>query len=206
MDETLKTTTSDALLGLLSLGAMSGYQIRQLIDESIGNFWTESYGQIYPTLKKLLAERMITAKGESRGLAAERTVYSLSAAGRRRVQDWLQLPAHTRTPRNELLLKLFFSGLVSTEVAMRQVETFRAQQEQRIARYESVIAETARRYPKHAHLPFWQMTANYGLHEARALLAWSEETLRTLAMLPHAAGPVLVNQESKRKELPHELA
>src|SRR6267378_1332508 len=43
--------TPNALLGLLSLGSMSGYDIRQLISQSIGHFWSESYGQIYPGLK-----------------------------------------------------------------------------------------------------------------------------------------------------------
>ena len=43
--------TPNALLGLLSLRPMSGYDIRQVISESIGYFWSESYGQIYPGLE-----------------------------------------------------------------------------------------------------------------------------------------------------------
>ena len=40
------SATGKALLGLLSIAPMSGYDIRQLIPWSIGQFWSESYGQI----------------------------------------------------------------------------------------------------------------------------------------------------------------
>src|SRR5580658_2289456 len=46
-----------AVLGMLSLGEkLSGYDIRKVISESTANFWSESYGNIYPVLKRLLAE------------------------------------------------------------------------------------------------------------------------------------------------------
>jgi PadR family transcriptional regulator AphA len=32
---------------------MSGYDIRKTVQESIRFFWSESYGQIYPALKRL---------------------------------------------------------------------------------------------------------------------------------------------------------
>ena len=56
--------TPNALLGLLSLGPMSGYDIRQLIPRSIGHFWSESYGQIYPGLKRLSAAGFVEKKTE----------------------------------------------------------------------------------------------------------------------------------------------
>jgi len=178
--ETNRTTTADALMGLLSLGPMSGYQIRQLIDESIGNFWTESYGQIYPTLKRLAAEGMVTFTTEQAEGRAERKVYALTAAGRERLRDWLNLPAHQRVPRNELLLKLFFGSLVSLDVLVRHVESFRAVQQARLQQYTATAEELNRRHGKHPDLPYWLMTVNYGLHEARALSAWCDETLGSI--------------------------
>ena len=142
---------------------------------------------------------MATARVESRGGSGERTLYALTPAGRRRVHDWLQLPAQVRPPRNELLLKLFFSGLVSRESAVRQVEAFRTLQLLRIARYEATARETEHRHSKHPDLPYWLITVRYGLHEARALLEWSQETLRTLHALAAASGPVLVKKKASRK-------
>ena len=57
-------STRYAILGLLSLAPMSGYEIRKVAASSIGHFWSESYGQIYPTLRKLVAAGL--AKPRSR--------------------------------------------------------------------------------------------------------------------------------------------
>jgi PadR family transcriptional regulator, regulatory protein AphA len=190
-----KTTTADALLGLLSLGPMSGYQLRQLIDESIGNFWAESYGQIYPTLKKLVAEDMVTPKKEARGSRTERTLYALTEAGRQRVHTWLRIPAQRRPPRNELLLKLFFSGLVSAEVAIGQVETFRVEQQMRLQCYAGTEREMREKHAQHPQMPYWLMTLRYGVHEAEALLAWCDETVAALTQLKRVRGPSLVKGE-----------
>src|SRR5258708_31701724 len=56
--------TPNALLGLLSLGPMSVYDIRQLISQSIGHFWSESYGQIYPGLNRLATAVYVERKTE----------------------------------------------------------------------------------------------------------------------------------------------
>ena len=98
------TTTAEALLGMLSLCPMSGYELRKLIGESIGNFWAESYGQIYPTLKRLeKAELVRSAEGERAGSK----VYSLTEAGSARLREWLGVAPKRQVPRSDLLLKLF---------------------------------------------------------------------------------------------------
>ena len=53
-----------AILGILSLGSMSGYDIKKMFEKSIGNFWSESYGQIYPLLKALVDEGFATSSIE----------------------------------------------------------------------------------------------------------------------------------------------
>ena len=58
------TATPDALLGLLSMAPMSGYDMRTVISQSIGHFWSESFGQIYPALKRLTAEGFVEKKTE----------------------------------------------------------------------------------------------------------------------------------------------
>ena len=57
----------EVLLGLLTIAPMSGYDLGQLIQDSIHYFWRESYGQIYPSLKQLSAEGFVTGKSEKHG-------------------------------------------------------------------------------------------------------------------------------------------
>ena len=46
-------TSRYAVLGMLSIRPMSGYDIKQAIGESVVHFWDESYGRIYPSLQRL---------------------------------------------------------------------------------------------------------------------------------------------------------
>ena len=48
-----KSSSNYAILGLLAIEPMSGYDIRKFVREVLSNFWNESYGSIYPVLAEL---------------------------------------------------------------------------------------------------------------------------------------------------------
>ena len=52
----------EVLLGLLTIEPMSGYDPGLTIRGSVGHFWNESFGQIYPSLKKLANDRFVTCR------------------------------------------------------------------------------------------------------------------------------------------------
>ena len=179
-NQSLRTTTAEALLGVLSLRPMSGYQIRQQIEQSIGNFWQESYGQIYPTLKRLRAERLVTIEeAEGRRSRAESKVYSLTETGRERVMRWIGTPSLPRVPRNEMLLKIFFGEMVPLETVREQVRDFRARHEAQLLRFAGIEQWMRSEHGHDPRMPFWLMTLRYGQAESQAMVAWAEETLRT---------------------------
>ena len=97
-----------AILGMLSIEPMSGYDIKKEVENSISNFWTESYGQIYPVLKNLIAEKLVTKTVESEAGKPDRHVYSLTATGRKELRRWLRQGFAPKIQRDEFLLKLFF--------------------------------------------------------------------------------------------------
>jgi len=109
---------SEVLLGLLTIEPMSGYDLGQTIRVSIGHFWNESYGQIYPNLKRLAAEGLVTAKAERQKGKPDRHIYSITPKGRERLAQWLAVAPQPEVPRNELLLKLFFGSRLSTVFAL----------------------------------------------------------------------------------------
>ena len=61
------TPTARVILGMLKLGVPTGYDIKKVIDDSTRFFWTASFGQIYPELKKLRKAGLVRAKDEPRG-------------------------------------------------------------------------------------------------------------------------------------------
>jgi DNA-binding PadR family transcriptional regulator len=168
-----------ALLGFLSWGPLSGYRLKQLIEGSISNFWTESYGQIYPMLRQLEREGLAQASSARQG-GRGRTVYAITEAGRAELSRWLATPVEPRPLRNELLLKLFFGALARPAELRRHIESFRAERAALLARYARIRAALEDVASPPPHLPYWLMTLSYGESEARAHQRWADAALTTL--------------------------
>ncbi len=105
------SATAKVILGMLAARPRSGYEIKQLVDSSARFFWAASYGQIYPELKRLEAEGLITGNDSPQG-ARQRTVYRLTATGKRAAREWIERPPEVFEARDEGLLELFFAGSI----------------------------------------------------------------------------------------------
>ncbi len=97
--------TELAVLGALSTGPMTGYEIRGSITGVLGHFWHESFGQIYPALSRLEAQGAVRRRSPGR---TSGSVFELTRSGRRRLTALLAEPGPTPPARNALLLRLFF--------------------------------------------------------------------------------------------------
>jgi PadR family transcriptional regulator AphA len=169
-----------AVLGLLSLGPMSGYDLKQLSAWSVGHFWREGYGQIYPTLRQLEKERLVTKKTQRQKGKPDRNVYSLTSAGLERLKQWLALPPNPEVLRNELLLKLFFGQWTPKEISREHVEEHRQIYKRELVALAEIRQRLAEEHATDVGRPFWEMTLSYGEHVSKAQLAWCEETLKKL--------------------------
>jgi PadR family transcriptional regulator AphA len=84
-----ETTTMESLLGVLSLRPMSGYEIRQFMERSTSNFWSESFGQIYPALKRMLAEGLVEVQEHAgEDIRQRRSIASPKPGGRGCGRGW----------------------------------------------------------------------------------------------------------------------
>ena len=113
--------TAKVILGMLSMGPKSGYEIKALVDRSTRFFWAASYGQIYPELSRLEREGLVESEDASNG-ARRRRVYSLTDAGREALADWLLGRTVTIELRDESLLRLFFADALPREQALALLE------------------------------------------------------------------------------------
>src|ERR1700689_4738263 len=86
------SSSMEGLLGLLAIEPMSGYDLGLTIRGSIGHFWNESYGQIYPNLKKLAGGGFVNCKTERQKGKPDRRIYSVTEKGRARLTEWLTVP------------------------------------------------------------------------------------------------------------------
>ena len=79
-----------AILGLLSKGSASGYDLKKELEKPRYHFWNESYGQIYPMLHRLHKEGWAELEVEHQDSGPDRKIYSLTDSGRAHLERWLR--------------------------------------------------------------------------------------------------------------------
>ncbi len=102
------TTTSYAILGLLAIKPWTTYELTQQMDRSLGRIWPRATSKLYEEPKKLVAAGLARASTEPVGRRT-RTVYAITAKGRRSLEAWLGEPGDGPVLEFEQLLKIFFS-------------------------------------------------------------------------------------------------
>lgn len=175
-----KSRTEFAILGMLTHGPSSGYDLKRLFEERIAHFWSESVGQIYPTLKKLASNGMVTAKETTGESGPRRIEYRITAKGKKHLQGWLHEPVGKEHVRNELTLKLFFGPHSSTETMLTHIDTFEALQksiQNQFAHYSDQIeVEPGSELQK----VYWRMALRSGQLVNEARLKWCREARKLL--------------------------
>lgn len=173
-----------AILGMLSLGAKSGYDIKKAITASTSNFWSESYGNIYPVLKQLAEEGAITVQKDAVGQGTRRKqTYQIMAHGEAILREWLCQPVALRTGDNEFLLKLFFGAAASPADMLAIVRAHHALRTEELAHYAEIAEYIAAQPGTEEQKTYWMATLRYGELGSQATIAWCEETERELQKL-----------------------
>ena len=180
------STTPYAILGLLKLRPMSGYDLRKEAATSVGFFWSESYGQLYPALKSLAAAGLIRRRPGGATGGRERQVYEITRKGRGALARWRAEAPREAPVRSELLLKLFLGDRASAGPELAWIDALDARERAALSEFGRIRRELEGQ-GDHPSLPFWLITLSYGEHRSRAVRRWCAETRRTLRALTQSA-------------------
>jgi DNA-binding PadR family transcriptional regulator len=172
--------TRYALLGLLSIGPMSGYDMKKFTDFSLGYFWSENYGHIYPILRRLEKEGLVTRHTEHTRGKPDRNVFRLTGKGEKELDAWLELPTEKQPIRDEFLLKLFFGQRIPKAALEEKLREERRQTAIYLAELEALEKRISADYRGQEGLPYWLMTLGFGKAFAKMIRDWCEESLRKL--------------------------
>jgi DNA-binding PadR family transcriptional regulator len=177
------SATGKVILGMLAARPRSGYEIKQLVDKSARFFWAASYGQIYPELKRLQKEGLITGIDSANG-ARQRTTYKLTAAGTKAAREWIAGPPQVFELRDEGLLELFFAGSIepgrAAEIARERAATAAANAAELRALEEEIDATGQHEGPEHSPDTGSLMVLRYGIEMNDWAAEWFERAAKKL--------------------------
>jgi DNA-binding PadR family transcriptional regulator len=172
-----RNQTETAVLGALSVMPMTGYGVREAIGDVLGHFWSESFGQIYPTLADLERQGYVERRGSAR---TRSSTFSITSSGTARLKELLGQPIQPQPPRNGLMLRLFFGRQLGPEDCRSLLLEAKADAERRLAEYEVIRKELLEEQAHAEDRPYWLLTVSAGEHNARAGIAWVDESLTAI--------------------------
>jgi len=112
----------EGILGILSEGPMSGYEIKRFFRDIIKNFWNVSDGQLYPTLRKMHEEGLIEKRVVEQEFTANKNVYSITQQGGERFKKWLcESVTKFEELKEPFVMKLFFFHKLSKAEVLRHL-------------------------------------------------------------------------------------
>ncbi len=180
--------TEMAVLGALSVEPMTAYAMREAIRDVLGHFWSESFGQIYPTLAAAEAAGHVQ---RSPGARPRSFVFTLTRSGKNHLRQLLCEPITVVPPRNGLLLRLFFGRTLGVEGCQVLLRAAHADARARLAEYDLLARKVSEEDSNSPDLPFQLLTISAARHAAKSAIAWAQESLSAL----EALGPPAANSD-----------
>jgi PadR family transcriptional regulator, regulatory protein AphA len=126
------TTTSYAILGLLSLRSWTTYELAEQMQRALGAFWPRAVSGLYEEPKKLVAAGLARARSDAVG-RRPRTRYEITAQGRRALAAWIPTSGAGPVVEFEQLVKIFFAEHGTKTDLLVTIAGVRAELEQRVA-------------------------------------------------------------------------
>ena len=148
------TTTSYALLGLLAIQSWSTYELAKQMTRNLHYFWPRAESNLYAEAKRLIDGGWAHASSRPVG-QRRRTVYSITAKGRRALELWLRQPAAPPTLEAEPLVKFTFAENTSKEHVLENLRRFLGETEARQRELRVIFEDYLRGadpFPERVHI------------------------------------------------------
>lgn len=138
-------TLKYAILGLLTRKPMTGYELTKEFNHELAEFWYANHSQIYPELKKLHKEALVTFDVEISGDILEAKRYTITEQGQTEFIQWLHKDQKIkRTPKDVFRLRMYFSNEMDVAARIQILENQKMQHSKRL----NTLLKTFEQYPE----------------------------------------------------------
>ena len=94
-----------ALLAILRVGPLSGYELQKQFSQSAGHVWHAPDSQIYPELRKMELAGLIEGEEQARGERGTRRIYHVTGEGDAAFSAWMATPLEYQRVRDPAHLR-----------------------------------------------------------------------------------------------------
>lgn len=164
-----------ALLGMLSIRPMSGYDIKKFFDQSVGLIWNATHSQIYVQLDQMENDGLVEKRSIIQEGRPNKNLYRATDKGFRELQRWLAEPISSPDYKDEFMLRFFFSDFLDRGVLKehlikaRQMMTARLEALEKVANRKVPPMSNITLHATHMGQKYYQMYRDW-LDEGIGLL------------------------------------
>jgi DNA-binding PadR family transcriptional regulator len=159
---------------------MHGYELRKRLNIVLGMFRAFSYGSLYPCLKQLLANGLITEDRPKEPANAplalqsrrSKIVYKLTAEGKERLQELLTEAGPASWEDEGFGVHFAFFAHTRADVRLRILEGRRSRLEERLESFRAALARTRERVDSYT-----LELQNHGLESVEREVRWLNELI-----------------------------
>jgi DNA-binding PadR family transcriptional regulator len=170
------TTLEFAILGLLSFGPRSGYDLMHIFESTaIGNY-SSSPGAIYPALGRLEKRGLIEGVVDDSQTLRPKKVFRPTADGASTLRRWLRTGVTKNDVQrrlDELLLKFAFHSLLDAKTTRAFLSGLAERTDEYLADLRGQRKIFSEGEPPHGRMAF-----EFGIERYRACARWARKTLR----------------------------
>ena len=167
------------ILGLLTQEPMSGYDVKRFLKRLSWLIGSPSGGSLYPVLRALRQEGLVTVEVVPGLDRPPRKIYSITGAGRQKLQAWIDQPIVASAPLKAFVMRLLLADSHSRARLSAHLRRRRAQ----VATHHATLVGNAEAPSARPNLG-QELALDYGLALATAELTWLDTTLDRLREEP----------------------
>lgn len=178
---------SHSILGFLSYGSMTGYDLAKAFGSSVKFFWYAQTSHIYLELNKLEKKGFVTCQVIVQTEKPSKKLYSITESGKKEFFAWLssENDEFSKGIKNAFLMKVFFSGCNPPEQNIAMLRDFAKDCETYLAQMK-LIPKTIDQYGERVNTReriYWEFTADFGNSYIRMCLDWANRCIKKLEEL-----------------------
>ena len=128
-----------ALLAILRVGPLSGYDLQKQFSQSVGHVWHAPDSQIYPELRRMEEAGLVEGEDQLRGERGRRRVYHVTDAGDRAFVEWMNAPMEYQRVRDPAHLRAAYLENVPDETARQFFRDHIAQWERELEQWQGEL-------------------------------------------------------------------
>lgn len=172
------------ILGLLSYGSMTGYELMKVFNDSLSFFWSAQTSQIYRELDTIEKKGWVESEAVIQHDKPNKKVFTITELGKEALIAWLDDHSVKKQMkfRDDLTMRVFFSSKADRGLLIDELKQYKGMNESFMAGLTAA---------KHKYIDqkmddieddtlYWQMAILRGVRSAEGNIKWVEDCLSLL--------------------------